>query len=242
MWGSRRVSVALPPATRWVMTLLAPVQARARRQGALATAPVTLSIIVLSFVATARVRMPAPVPDAAAKVLVYRGQDLFHGGWWRLPASALLAQSWWQWASTCAIVALVGAALEVRIGGRALAAVVLVAHCLPTVVVAGYARLADVAELARPDYGMSCVMVGTAAALVGRTRSIPMGALLMLSLAGDPLFNSRVTITEHLLAATLGVTAGALLARRANRAEPAGQLVHLPVRAPADDLAERLPA
>jgi len=103
-------------------------------------------------------------------------------------------------------------------------------------------RLADVAELARPDYGMSCVMVGTAAALVGRTRSIPMGALLMLSLAGDPLFNSRVTITEHLLAATLGVTAGALLARRANRAEPAGQLVHLPVRAPADDLAERLPA
>lgn len=239
MRGLREASWAARPATRWTETLLAPVWARARRQGVLATAPVTLAIIVLSFVATASVRLPAPVADAANKVLVYRGDDLFHGAWWRLPASALLAQSWWQWASTCAIVALIGAALEVRVGGRALAVVVLVAHCLPTVLVAGYARLADVGELARPDYGMSCVMVGIAAALVGRTRSIPVAALLVLSLAGDPLFNSQLTITEHLLAASLGGAIGYLLARRA---QPVGQLVHLPVRACTDADLERLPA
>ena len=248
MSGIREASLAIEPATRWIGTLLAPVRVRARRQGVLATAPVTLSIIVLSFLATASVRLPAPVPDGAAKVLVYRGNDLFHGAWWRLPASALLAQSWWQWASTCVIVALVGAAVEVRIGGRALAAAVLICHCLPTIAVAGYARLADVAELARPDYGMSCVMVGTVATLAARTRSKPVAVLLMLSLAGDPLFNSRVTITEHLLAATFGATIGFALARRAERAErgamadeAGGRLVHLPVRAPADDL-ERLPA
>ena len=239
MRGIREASLALQPATRWIEALLAPVRARARRQGVLATAPVTLSIIVLSFLATASVRLPAPVPDAAAKVLVYRGQDLFHGAWWRLPASALLAQSWWQWASTCMIVSLVGAALEVRIGGRALAAAVLVSHCLPTVVIAGYARLADVGELARADYGMSCVMVGAVATLAARTRSKPVVALLMFSLAGDPLFNSRLTIIEHLLAATFGATIGFVLARRAL---PVGQLVHLPVRARTDDDLERLPA
>jgi len=36
---------------RWPAPLLAPVQARLRRQGVLATAPVTLSIIALSFAA-----------------------------------------------------------------------------------------------------------------------------------------------------------------------------------------------
>jgi hypothetical protein len=220
-------------------TLLAPVRARARRQGVLATAPVTLSIIGLSFLATASVRLPAPVPDAADRVLVYHGHDLFNGAWWRLPASALLAQSWWQWASTCMIVGLVGAALEVRIGGRALAAAVLFCHCLPTVFVAGYARLADVSELTRADYGMSCVMVGAVATLAARTRSKPVAALLILSLAGDPVFNSRVTITEHLLAGAFGATIGFVLARRA---QPIGQLVHLPVRAAAGEDLERLPA
>jgi len=53
------------------------------------------------------------------------------------------------------------------------------------------------------------------------------------------MFNSRLTIIEHLLAAAFGATIGFVLARRA---QPVGQLVHLPVRARADDDLERLPA
>jgi len=224
---------------RWPAPLLAPVQARLQRQGVLATAPITLSIVVLSFIATASVGLSRPIADAADTVLVYRGRDLFHGALWRLPASALLAQSWWQWVSTVAIAGLAAAALEVRISGRALVVCLLLCHCLPTIAVGMFARLTDVAELARPDYGMSCIMIGAVATLATRARSAPLALLLMLSLAGDPLFNSGVTIAEHLLAAAIGGGAGALLGRTR---QPVGELVHLPSRAPAVTVEERLPA
>jgi len=79
---------------RWPAPLLAPVQARLRRQGVLATVPITLSIVV-------RASSPRRASDSLAdrgrgptRCSFYRGSDLFHGALWRLPASALLAQSW----------------------------------------------------------------------------------------------------------------------------------------------------
>lgn len=226
----RRASGALTTVAGWLPESVMPVGARVRRHGVLATAPATLAIIVASTLATASLRLAEPIAQGGRAVFVYRGRDFFDGALWRLPASALLAQSWWQWAATCGILALAGAALEVRIGSGRLIGCLALCHCLPTIVVALQARVVDSNVLARPDYGMSCMMVGAVAALAGRIRSLPLALVLALSLAGDPLFNSPVTNAEHLMAVAIGATLG-LLASREDR----------PSAAPARRAAKREP-
>jgi hypothetical protein len=137
-----------------------------------------------------------------------------------LPASALLAQSWWQWVATSVIAGLALVALEVRIGASALAGCLLVSHCVPTIAVAGLARLGNVSELTRPDYGMSCLMVGAVAALAWQTRSGLIALALVISLAVDPLFNSPVTTAEHLIAALLGALVSAWVCLSPRGVEP----------------------
>lgn len=228
----RRASGVATTVAGWLREPLAPVTARIRQQGVLATAPVTLLIIMASSLATASVRMADPVARAARSVLVYRGSDFFDGALWRLPASALLAQSWWQWTATCAILALAGGALEVRIGSGRLVGCLALCHCGPTIVVALLARLVDGAVLARPDYGMSCLMVGAAAALAGRIRSLPLAGVLAVSLAVDGLFDAPVTIAEHLMAAVIGTTLGLLASRAVHPGAVRARRVAEPRREP----------
>jgi membrane associated rhomboid family serine protease len=193
-----------------------PVASRARTRGLLRTAPVSLLVVGLSLIATISVRWPSGFKHGADAVLLYRGRDLYHGAPWRLATSALLAQSWWQWASTALLAVSLLAALEVRVGSWLFSACLLASHCAPTVLVAAVARLDhDTAMLSRADFGPSCLIVGAIAALAWRARSALLAVILALSLAIDPVFNSPMTITEHLLAAAFGILIVAALGTRA---------------------------
>jgi membrane associated rhomboid family serine protease len=200
----------------WSIDMFEPVASRVRTRGLLRTAPVSLLVAGLSLIATISVRWPSGLKHGADTVLLYRGRDLYHGALWRLPTSALLAQSWWQWASTALLAASLLAALEVRVGSGLFSACLLASHCAPTVLVAAAARSDhDTAMLSRADFGPSCLIVGAIAALAWASRSALLAVILALSLAIDPAFNSPMTITEHLLAAAFGILIVAALGTRA---------------------------
>jgi membrane associated rhomboid family serine protease len=199
----------------WWIDMFEPIASRVRTRGLLRTAPVSLLVVGLSLIATISVRWPSGLRHGADTVLLYRGSDLYQGALWRLPTSAFLAQSWWQWASTAFLAVSLLAALEVRVGSGLFSVCLLASHCAPTVLVAAVARLDhDTAALSRADFGPSCLIVGAIAALAWRARSALLAVILALSLAIDPLFNSPMTITEHLLAAAFGSLLVAALSTR----------------------------
>jgi hypothetical protein len=193
-------------ARAWFVGLLGQLPDRLRDRGVLRAAPVSLAMVLLSLIATASMRIPSPLRHDARAVLVYRGHDLQVGILWRLPTSALLAQSWWQWAWTVLMAMFLFAALEVRIGGLRLAICLLASHCVPTVVLAILAVMTHHQhELQRPDFGTSCLVAGVIAALAWQARSATLAAIVLFGLVGDLFLNSPVTISEHIMAAALGV-------------------------------------
>jgi membrane associated rhomboid family serine protease len=169
-------------------------------------APISLSVAGLSLLATASIRLASPLRHYAQVLLIYRGADLYHGIFWRLPTSALLAQSWPQWLWTLVVAISVFAALEARVGSALLSVCLFLSHCLPTIAVAIIAGAADrLQELQRADFGTSCLVVGAVAALAWKARSAVLALALVVGLVADLQFHSTMTITEHVSSAIVGV-------------------------------------
>jgi hypothetical protein len=145
---------------------------------------------------------------AAAGALSYRGLDFYRGALWKLPVSGLLAQSWLQLLWTLLMAGVLFAALEARIGARALLVCVFVSQVIATTLIAVMAPLLGLAgELTHPDFGTSCLVVGAVGALAWVRRSQVVTAVIVISLGVDAVLSSPVTAAEHDVAAVLGFLA-----------------------------------
>jgi membrane associated rhomboid family serine protease len=192
----------------WWAALLGPAYSAVRRANPLRVLPVTSFVLVASLVATSAFRLPGPQHDVAPALLVYRGQDLYDGGQWRLPTSALLAQSWQQWLWTALMCFILFAPLEVRIGSARFGTLIGLSHVVPTVAVGLLAPAAEHgALLERPDYGTSCLVVGAAAALAWVLKSRLIVTFMVVGLALDGFLNAPATIIEHVIGIGVGVLA-----------------------------------
>ncbi|MDT4938568.1 MAG: hypothetical protein QOG80_2239, partial [Pseudonocardiales bacterium] len=135
----------------------------------------------------------------------YRPSQLFDGQLWRLPLSALLAQSWLQWAWTVLVGGALMVAVESRLGRIRAATVLSLSHIVPTVAVAFWARaVEDRSIMSSEDFGTSCLIVGAAGALLWVSRSRLLAVGLLVSFVGDIFLNSPVTIVEHIIAVGIG--------------------------------------
>lgn len=136
----------------------------------------------------------------------YHAGDLAEGKWFRLPLSALLAQSWWQLAWTLLMALTLFAALEALIGSLRTALILGASHILPTLAVAGWATwTASSHLLSVADWGTSCLFMGAAGALAAHLRSRVLSVIIVLVFCGDVFINTPVTICEHLMSVLLAV-------------------------------------
>lgn len=226
----------------WWVEHLKPLRDRMRAVGVVRATPGSLGIVLVSLAATAVVRLPNPLQHDASAVFVYHGRDLHTtAALYQLPLSALLAQSWPQWAWTALVAAALFAPLEVRIGPARLLGCLLAGQVLSTAaadIQAAYAGRG--AELAAPDFGTSCLVVSAAAGYAWLTRSRMLGATLGTGLCIDAILSAPLTIIEHWVAAGIGILV--VSARTAAAAPPAWQatvLIRMLVpRAGASRLAE----
>ena len=105
----------------WWIDHLGPLRDRVRAVGVARAAPASLGLLLASLAATAAVRLPSPIQHAASGIFVYRGRDLHTAAaTYRLPLSALLAQSWPQWVWTAVVAVILFAPFEARAGSARL--------------------------------------------------------------------------------------------------------------------------
>ena len=240
-YGSTAASAALarraPSAQRqWWIDHLSPVRDRVRAVGVVRAAPASLGLLLASLVATASVRLPSPVQHAANGIFLYRGRDLHTAAaTYRLPLSALLAQSWPQWMWTAVVAVILFAPLEVRVGPARLLLCVFAGQVLSTAVADFLVNTGGhTAELAAPDYGTSCLVVSAAAGYAWFVRSRLLTAVLTAGLCVDAVLSAPQTVTEHWIAAGAGLVVLAYRAptrslatrRRASAFSPAASLQH----------------
>jgi hypothetical protein len=164
-------------------------------------------LLLASLAATASVRLPSPVQDAANGIFLYRGRDLHTAAAsYRLPLSGLLAQSWPQWVWTAVVAVILFAPLEVRAGPARLLLCVFAGQVLSTVVVDLIAGAGDrTAQLATPDIGTSSLVVSAAAGCAWVTRSRPLTIVLAVGLCVDAVLSASPTAMEHWVAAGTGL-------------------------------------
>lgn len=223
------VGTALPGLVRracrchraWWAEHLAPVRDRISAHGVLRAAPASLGLAVASLAATAMVRLPTPLQRVAAGVFTYRGHDFYTpAGLYRLPLSGLLAQSWPQWAWTVLVAALLFAPLEARTGAWPLLGCVAASQVVSTAAIALFAPVSGhTADLAKADYGTSCLVVGAAAGYAWLRRSRLLGVVLAVALPVDVVLNAPATTIEHWLAAGTGALVVAALAPHSRSAK-----------------------
>lgn len=231
---------ALSAQRKWWIDHLSPLRERVRAVGVVRAAPASLGLLVASLVATASVRLPSPIQHAANGIFLYRGRDLHTAAAsYRLPLSALLAQSWPQWVWTAVVAVILFAPLEVRAGPTRLLLCVFAGQVLSTAVAdvlvgaGGHA-----AELAKPDFGTSCLVVSAAAGYTWLVRSRLLTTVLTVGLCIDAVLSAPQTVTEHWIAAGAGLVVLAYRAparspgmrRRPSAFPPAAPLRHYPDR------------
>src|SRR5215471_5379853 len=120
----------------WLTDQVSPLRTRIRTVGLLRAAPASFGLLLASLAATASVRLPSPVQHAASSIFVYRGRDLHTTtALYRLPFSALLAQSWPQWVWTAFVAVTLFASLEARVGPGRLLLCVFAGQVLSTALV-----------------------------------------------------------------------------------------------------------
>jgi membrane associated rhomboid family serine protease len=191
---------------RWWADQLGPVADRARRLGLARSAPTSLLLVLSCLAITAAALGTGTEHHAANHALSYRGQDFYHGDWWKLVTSGLLAQSWLQFLWTALVAVIVFAPLEVRVGPGKLLAATFLPQIISTAVVAIGAPLLDHSnELLRPDFGTSCLVVGAAAALAWVRQSRLLTAVIVVSLIFDAMLSAPATAIEHCVAVAAGV-------------------------------------
>jgi membrane associated rhomboid family serine protease len=189
----------------WWADQLRPVADRVRRLGYARSAPTTLLLILTSLTITAAALGAGSGHHAANHALSYRGTDFYHGDWWKLISSGLLAQSWLQFLWTALMAVVLFAPLEVRVGPGKLIAATFLPQIISTVVVAVGAPLLDHSnELTRPDFGTSCLVVGAAAALAWVRRSRLLTVVIGVSLVVDSVLSAPATAIEHCVAVATG--------------------------------------
>jgi membrane associated rhomboid family serine protease len=189
----------------WWADQLGPVVDRVRQLGYARSAPASLLMVMTSLTITAVALGTGSQHHAANHALSYRGSDFYHGDWWKLITSGLLAQSWLQFLWTALIAVVVFAPLEVRVGPGTLIAATFLPQIISTVVVAIGAPLLDHSdELTRPDFGTSCLVVGAAAALAWVRRSRLLTVVIVVSLAVDSVLSASATAVEHCVAVATG--------------------------------------
>jgi membrane associated rhomboid family serine protease len=191
---------------RWVDNL-SPLRDRIRTVGTLRAAPASLGLLLASLAATASVRLPSPAQHLASGVFVYHGRDLHTAAaLYRLPLSALLAQSWPQWVWTAFVAVALFAPLEARVGAARLLLCLCVGQVLSTTVVDLIADAGNrTVQLASPDIGTSCLVVSAAAGYAWVTRSRLLTTVVALGLCVDAVLSSAPTDMEHWIAAGTGL-------------------------------------
>ena len=191
----------------WWIDHLSPLLNRIRTVGILRAAPASLSLLLASLAATATVRLPTAGQHAASGIFVYRGRDLHTtAALYRLPLSALLAQSWPQWVWTAAVALILFAPLEARAGPARLLLCVFAGQVLSTAVADLLAGAGGhIAELAKPDFGTSCLVVSAAAGYAWLVRSRMLTAVLTVGLCIDAVLSASQTVVEHWVAAGTGL-------------------------------------
>jgi hypothetical protein len=170
-------------------------------------APASLGLLLASLATTAAVRLPSPIQHAASGIFVYRGRDLHTAAaTYRLPLSALLAQSWPQWVWTAVVAVILFAPLEIRAGPARLLLCVFAGQVLSTAVADMLAGASGhTAELLAPDFGTSCLVVSAAAGYAWWVRSRLLTVALTGGLCIDAVLSASQTVTEHWVAAGAGL-------------------------------------
>jgi hypothetical protein len=189
-----------------------------RRAGrGIAGAPVSASLALLTVGFSAASALPGSGHRLARTAAAYHGRDLMRAALWRLPLSALLAQSVLQLLWTLLLMSTLFTALEHVVGGVKLLLIAAAGHVLPTVAVDLFAMCQRWPRwLATADYGTSCLIMGVIAALLLLTRNRMLMGALMLVLAIDGVLNSVMTVSEHLLALLAGALTCQLLSGGGN--------------------------
>jgi membrane associated rhomboid family serine protease len=198
---------ALSAQREWWIDHLSPSRNRIRTVGMVRAAPTSLGLLLASLAATASVRLPSPAQHAAKGIFVYYGRDLHTAtALYRLPLSALLAQSWSQWMWTAFVAVALFAPLEARVGPARLLLCVFAGQVLSTAVVDLVAGAGDrTAQLAAPDIGTSCLVVSAAAGYAWVTRSRLLTSVLAVGLCVDAVLSAPPTAMEHWVAAGSGL-------------------------------------
>jgi hypothetical protein len=204
----------------WWTDQVSPLRSRIRTVGLVRAAPASFGLLLASLAATASVRLPSPVQHAASSIFVYRGRDLHTTtALYRLPLSALLAQSWPQWVWTAFVAVTLFASLEARVGPGRLLLCVFAGQVLSTAAVDLTAGAGDrTAQLAMPDFGTSCLVVSAAAGYALLTRSRLLTTVLAVGLCIDAVLGASTTDQEHWIAAGTGLLCIAVSAPRRRRA------------------------
>jgi hypothetical protein len=184
---------------------LGPVVDRIRQVGIVRAAPASLLLVLGSLTVTTLATGTGSAHQTANQLLSYRGQDFYDGYWWKLATSGLLAQSWLQFAWTAFVAVILFAPLEVRVGPAKLLSTAFLAQVISTVTVAiGAPLIGHTDELARPDFGTSCMVVGAAAGLAWTQRSHLLAVVIGVSLVGDAMLSAPAAAVEHCVAVATG--------------------------------------
>ena len=204
---------ALSAQRDWWIDHLSPLRNRVREVGVARAAPASLGLLLASLAATASMRLPSPIQHVASGIFVYRGRDLHTAAAsYRLPLSALLAQSWPQWVWTAVVAVILFAPLEVRAGPARLLLCVFAGQVVSTAVADLLASAGGhTAELAKPDFGTSCLVVTAAAGYALFVRSRLLTTVLSVGLCIDAVLSAPQTVVEHWVAAATGLLVIAVL-------------------------------
>jgi hypothetical protein len=184
--------------------------------GLLATAPASVSFLLVTLLVSALWRDPAGGHQLVAACCAWRATDLPHGPLVPLVGSAFLVRRPVEAVWTVAATWLVLGPLEAVVGSRRLLAIAVLGHVVPTVLVDLCWLVGGVAGqgLGGLDVGTSAVVVTAAAALAVATRSLPVATVLAAGLAVDIAAAPDLATAEHLVAVAVGVGLALAFSRR----------------------------
>ena len=193
----------------------------ARRIGSLVTiaswcrrAPVSMGMIVVTVALSAGPVVSPSISSALLGLTAYHAVDLGRGRVWRLVLSAFAAQSGAQFVWTVLMLMTVFVAVERIVGSVGLLLISLGAHVISTLVIDGLAYSWPWHSwLSQADFGTSCLIMGTAMALLLATHSKFLAGALVIIVIGDGFLNSPMTVLEHLVALLVAAASYVLVTR-----------------------------
>ena len=173
-----------------------------------------MGMIVVTVAMSAGPVVSPSVSSALLGLTAYHAVDLGEGRVWRLVLSAFAAQSGVQFVWTVLMLMTVFVAVERIVGSVGVLLISLGAHVISTLAIDGLAYSWDWHSwLSQTDFGTSCLIMGTAMALLMATRSKLLAGALIIILISDGFVNSPMTVLEHLVALLVGAASYVLVTR-----------------------------